>query len=149
MWIGPEWPHCSYWAQRSSPMITVYGKMIPSMNMWLHYCIWEWPHRTRQDPWHLSLHRGEGQELPSQWLIHKRSQTEDGTMWIVWWNREYWDTGMGMKKLRTLENGLKVKKEETLTPSLWIKFESPPPLPSFLSFIILLPFYISQWLCMV
>ena len=60
------------------------------------------------------------------WLMHKRSQTESGIIGIVWWNREYWDTGMGMKRLRTLENGLKVKKEEPLTPLLHIKVKSPP-----------------------
>ena len=60
------------------------------------------------------------------WLIHKRSRTEDGTIGIVWWNWEYWDTGMGLKRLRMLENGLKIKKEEQLTLSLNIKVKSPP-----------------------
>ena len=60
------------------------------------------------------------------WLIHKWSRMEDGTMGIVWWNREYWDTGMGLKRLRTMENGLRIKKEEPLTPSLHIKVKLPP-----------------------
>ena len=59
-------------------------------------------------------------------LIHKQSRTESGTMGIVCWNWEYWDTGMGLKRLRTLENGQKVKKEEPLTPLFHIKVESPP-----------------------
>ena len=59
-------------------------------------------------------------------LMHKRSRTESGQQGIVWWNREYWDTGMGMKRLRTLENGKNVTKEESSTLSLWIKVKSPP-----------------------
>ena len=59
-------------------------------------------------------------------LIHKRSRTESGQLGIVWWNREYWDSGMGLKRLRRLENGLQIKKEELMTPSLHIKIESPP-----------------------
>ena len=60
------------------------------------------------------------------WLTHKWSQTESGTLGIVWWNQEYWDNRMGLKRLRKLENGMKVKKEEPLTPPLHIKVESPP-----------------------
>ena len=56
-------------------------------------------------------------------LIHKWSWTESGTMGIVWWNRDHWDTGMGLKRL---ENGQKIKKEEPSTPLLHIKVESPP-----------------------
>ena len=56
-------------------------------------------------------------------LIHKQSQAEDGQLGIVWWNREYWDTGMGLKRL---DNGLKIKKEEPSTPLLHIKVETPP-----------------------
>ena len=59
-------------------------------------------------------------------LMHKRSQTESGTMGIIWWNREYWDNSMGLKRLQKLENGLTVKKEEFLTPPLHIKIKSPP-----------------------
>ena len=59
-------------------------------------------------------------------LMHTQSQTESGTMEITWWNREYWDNRMGLKRLRKLENGLTVKKEEPLTPSLHIKVKSPP-----------------------
>ena len=59
-------------------------------------------------------------------LIHKWSRTEDGQLGIVWWNREYWDKGMGLKRLKTMENGLKIKKEEPSTPPLHIKVESPP-----------------------
>ena len=39
--------------------------------------------------------------------MHKSSRTEGGQLGIVWWNREYWDVGMGLKRL-------KVKKEEPL-----------------------------------
>ena len=46
------------------------------------------------------------------WLMHKRSKTEDGKQGIIWWNQEYWDTGMGLKRLRQVDNGLQVKKEE-------------------------------------
>ena len=58
-------------------------------------------------------------------LMHKWSRTESGQLGIVWWNREYWDTGMGLKRLRRLDNGVQVKKEEPLTPLLNIKVESP------------------------
>ena len=60
------------------------------------------------------------------WLMHKWSRTENGQLGIIWWNQEYWDNGMGLKRLRKLKNRLKVKKEEPLTPSLHIKVESPP-----------------------
>ena len=59
-------------------------------------------------------------------LMHKQSRTESGQLGIVWWNWEYWDSGMGLKRLRTLDNGLQVKKEEPTTPSLHVKIESPP-----------------------
>ena len=55
-------------------------------------------------------------------IAHKRSRTEDGVLGIVWWNREYWGTGFGIKRLG-------IKKEELLTPSLWIKVEQPPTPP--------------------
>ena len=45
-------------------------------------------------------------------IAHKRSQTEDGKLGMIWWNREYWDMGRG-------EKCLKVKKEEPITPLLW------------------------------
>ena len=48
--------------------------------------------------------------------MHKRSQTESGVLGIVWWNQEYWDKGLGVKRI-------KVKKEEPSTPPL------PPLLP--------------------
>ena len=62
-------------------------------------------------------------ELP---LIPKQSRTESGQLGIVWWNQEYWDTGLGLKRLRTMENG--IKKEEPSTPLLHIKVKSPPTL---------------------
>ena len=58
-------------------------------------------------------------------LMHKRSRTEDGQLGIVWWNQEYWDTGMGLKRLKMVENEINIKKEEPLTPLLHIKVESP------------------------
>ena len=60
------------------------------------------------------------------WLMHKWSWTEDGIMGIIWWNQEYWDMGMGIKRLKMFQNGLKIKKEEPLTPLLHIKVKSPP-----------------------
>ena len=56
---------------------------------------------------------------------HKWSRTEAGVEGIVWWNREYWDTGKGLKRI----NRVKVKKEEPLTPSLQIKVK-PSPTPT-------------------
>ena len=53
---------------------------------------------------------------------HKQSRTEAGVQGIIWWNREYWDTGKGLKRI----GGVQVKKEEPLTPSLQIKVKSPP-----------------------
>ena len=55
-------------------------------------------------------------------IVHKRSRTEDGELGIVWWNREYWGTGFGVKRLG-------IKKEEPSTPSLQIKVEHPPTPP--------------------
>ena len=67
------------------------------------------------------------------WLMHKRSRTEDGQLGIVWWNWEYSlvELGIlghrnGIKRLRNLENGLRVKKEEPSTLLLHIKVKSPP-----------------------
>ena len=51
-------------------------------------------------------------------IAHKRTQTEDGELGIVWWNREYWGTRFGKKRLG-------IKKEEPLTPLL-MKVEHPP-----------------------
>ena len=45
-------------------------------------------------------------------LVHKKSKTEDGTLGIVWWNREYWDDSKGQKRYT-------VKKEEPVTPIWW------------------------------
>ena len=56
---------------------------------------------------------------------HKKSRTEAGVQGIVWWNREYWDNGKGLKRI----GGVKVKKEEQLTLSLQIKVE-PSPTPT-------------------
>ena len=42
--------------------------------------------------------------------MHKRSWTESGTLGIIWWNWEYWDNGMGLKRLQKLENRLTVKR---------------------------------------
>ena len=56
------------------------------------------------------------------WIAHKRSRTEDGELGIVWWNREYWGNGFGVKRLG-------IKKEEPLTPSLQIPKVEPPPTP--------------------
>ena len=52
---------------------------------------------------------------------HKRSRTEDGELGIVWWNREHWGTGFGVKRLG-------IKKEEPPTPIL-IKVDHPPTPP--------------------
>ena len=54
-------------------------------------------------------------------IAHKRSRTEDGELGIIWWNREYWDTGFRVKRLG-------IKKEEPLTPLL-PKVENPPTPP--------------------
>ena len=51
-------------------------------------------------------------------LAHKRNRTEDGQLGIVWWNREYWGTGFGVKRLE-------IKKEEPST----LKIEHPPTPP--------------------
>ena len=59
-------------------------------------------------------------------LMHKQSWTESGEQGMIWWNREYWDNAMGLRRLQKLENGLTVKKEELLTPLLHVKIESPP-----------------------
>ena len=55
-------------------------------------------------------------------IVHKRSRTEDGELGIVWWNREYWGNGFGVKRLG-------IKKEEPSTPSLLIPKVEPPPTP--------------------
>ena len=55
-------------------------------------------------------------------IVHKKSRTEDGELVIIWWNREYWGTGFRGKRLG-------IKKEESLTLSLWIKVEPPPSPP--------------------
>ena len=54
-------------------------------------------------------------------IVHSRSRTEDGELGIIWWNREYWGTGFGVKRLG-------IKKEEPLTPLL-VKVEHPPTPP--------------------
>ena len=53
------------------------------------------------------------------WLMHKRSRTESGQLGIKWWNMQYRNMALGLKRI-------KVKKEEPLMPSLQIKVESPP-----------------------
>ena len=45
-------------------------------------------------------------------IAHKKNRTENGEMGIVWWNREYWDKGKGVKRIL-------VKKEEPVTPIWW------------------------------
>ena len=45
-------------------------------------------------------------------IAHKKNRTEDGEMGIVWWSREYWPEGKGVKRLT-------VKKEEPVTPIWW------------------------------
>ena len=55
-------------------------------------------------------------------IAHKKSRAEDGELGIVWWNREYWDKGFGVKRLG-------IKKEEPLTPPLLVKVEHPPTPP--------------------
>ena len=55
-------------------------------------------------------------------IAHKKSRTEDGQLGIVWWNREYWGTGFGVKRLG-------IKKEEPSTPPLPVKVEHPPTPP--------------------
>ena len=57
--------------------------------------------------------------------VHKQSRTEAGVQGIIWWNQEYWDGGKGLKRI----GGVKVKKEEPLTPSLQIKVK-PSPTPT-------------------
>ena len=54
-------------------------------------------------------------------IAPKKSRTENGELGIIWWNRGYWGTGFGVKRLG-------IKKEEPSTPSLQIKVE-PPPTP--------------------
>ena len=56
------------------------------------------------------------------WIVHKKSQTENGVLGIVLWNTEYWNMGIGIKRL-------KVKKEEPSTPSFQIKVKPPPTPP--------------------
>ena len=46
------------------------------------------------------------------WIAHKKNKMEDGETGIVWWSREYWDDGKGVKRLT-------VKKEEPVTPIWW------------------------------
>ena len=55
-------------------------------------------------------------------IAHKRSRTEDGQLGIIWWNREYWGNGFGVKRLG-------IKKEEPLTPPLPVKVKHPPTPP--------------------
>ena len=45
-------------------------------------------------------------------IAHKKNRTEDGTLGIAWWSREYWDEGKEVKRLT-------VKKEEPVTPIWW------------------------------
>ena len=54
-------------------------------------------------------------------IVHKRSQTEDGVLGIVWWNQEYWGTGFRVKSLG-------IKKEEPSTPLLKVEHPPTPPL---------------------
>ena len=54
-------------------------------------------------------------------IAHKRSRTEDGQLGIIWWNREYWGTGFGVKRLG-------IKKEEPSTPKLKVERPPTPPL---------------------
>ena len=54
-------------------------------------------------------------------IVHKRSRTEDGQLGIIWWNREYWGNGFGVKRLG-------IKKEE-LSTSVLPKVEHPPTPP--------------------
>ena len=56
------------------------------------------------------------------WIVHKKSRTEDGELGIIWWSREYWGSGFGVKRLG-------IKKEEPSTPSLLIPKVKPPPTP--------------------
>ena len=55
-------------------------------------------------------------------IAHKRSRTEDGKLRIVWWNREYWGNGFGVKRLG-------IKKEEPSTPKILVKVKHPPTPP--------------------
>ena len=45
-------------------------------------------------------------------IAHKQSRMENGELGIIWWSREYWDEGKGVKRLT-------VKKEEPSTPIWW------------------------------
>ena len=55
-------------------------------------------------------------------IAHKRSKTEDGQLGIVWWSREYWGNGFGVKRLG-------IKKEEPSMPPLPVKVEHLPTPP--------------------
>ena len=53
--------------------------------------------------------------------MHKKSRTEDGQLGIVWWNRQYWGMGFGVKRLE-------IKKREPSTPILKVEHPPTPPL---------------------
>ena len=79
--------------------------------------------RMRRIRWAVEIQVGKVKRLRRElWIAHKRSRTENGELEIVWWNREYWGTGFGVKRLG-------IKKEEPLTPSMWVKVEPPPTPP--------------------
>ena len=53
--------------------------------------------------------------------MHKRSRTSDGKQGVCWWNVDYWEKELMVKKEEDI-----VKKEEPSTPLLNIKVEPPP-----------------------
>ena len=54
-------------------------------------------------------------------IAHKKNRIEDGEMGIVWWNREYWDEGKGVKRVSKI-------KGEPVTP-IWWGQDSKPSTP--------------------
>ena len=78
--------------------------------------------RMRRMRWKAEIQAEKVKRLRRELQIaHKRSRTEDGVLGIVWWNQEYWGTGLRVKRLG-------VKKEEPSTPVL-AKVEPPPTPP--------------------
>ena len=79
--------------------------------------------RMRRIRWAAEIQTSKVKQLKRELQIaHKKSRTEDGELGIARWNREYWGTGFGVKRLG-------IKKEEPSTPFLQIKVEPPPTPP--------------------
>ena len=78
--------------------------------------------RMRRMRWAAEIQAEKVKQLRRELQIaHKKSRTEDGELGIVWWNREYWGRGFGVKRLG-------IKKEEPSTPQL-VKVKPPPTPP--------------------